>query len=203
MSIYLIITHNLSYQIAAIILLYQFTTIPQAIMSYLWMFVCVGVLYVPMCVCKCVCAWCLSGSLCLIWLMEVVVEAELPWLQLQAALGFSLTYDNAPVTLIQKPCSTFVVDGCSRFFLSLFFPSPSCSMYISVCLSLLSQFPLRLCTLTYKHTQSNRCRLESHADSVPKLTTADGGYCMRVFSTPPPALLNATAAKVFNRICAH
>lgn len=40
----------------------------------------------------------LSEGSCLVWLMEVPVEAALPRLQLQAALGFSLTYDNAPVT---------------------------------------------------------------------------------------------------------
>lgn len=96
--------------------------------------VCVAMLYVGLCVL--VSAWCLSGRLCLIWLMEVVVEAALPWLKLQAALGFSLTYDNAPVTLIRNPRSAFVADGCSRFFFAFFFfgllspDFPPCSIYL-------------------------------------------------------------------------
>lgn len=53
------------------------------------------------------CARCWSGSSCLLWLMEVAAEAALPWLKLRAAQGFSLTYDNAPVTLMRRPRSTF------------------------------------------------------------------------------------------------
>lgn len=55
----------------------------------------------PACSRVCVC-------MCVTWLMIVLVEAEPLWLQPQAAPGFSLTYDNAPVTLTQEPCSTLL-----------------------------------------------------------------------------------------------
>ncbi len=136
--------------------------------------VCWTVLVYCMCACFiCVCSW----SLCLIWLMEVAVEAALSWLKLQAAPGFSLTYDNTPVILIREPRSTFVADGCSRFFLAFFFLNCLTSLLassISFCFSLYF-------SLIREHTPSNLHHLESPADSVPKLTIADGGWCMCVF----------------------
>lgn len=116
-------------------------------------------------VCLWVCALCLSGSLCLIWLMEVVVEAALPWLQLQAALVFSLTYDNAPVTSTRKPSSTFVVDDRFRFFLALsfFFLCPTFPAAPSISFCFLSQFLLHSCELT--HTKYVLLFGESHYHS--------------------------------------
>lgn len=50
----------------------------------------------------------------------------------EAALGFSLTYDNAPVTLTQKPRSTFVLRLAS-------IPAPTVSLF-----SLKAGYPLPL-----------------------------------------------------------
>lgn len=150
----------------------------------------------------CLCAWVFGAWAGVhVWSdwWRLQLRQHSPWLQLQAALDFSLTYDNAPVTLIRKPCSTFAADDCSRFF---FFTSPFFCFFarfppcfIHLLLPLLS-FSLSS-TLMLTHTH--------------KVSSAFGEPCWLLAKidhsrwrlAPSPSLLNRAAARVFNRICAH
>lgn len=110
-------------------------------------FACNCGLNASLCLCVCVC----------VWLMVVLVEAVLLWLQPQAAPGFSLTYDNAPVTLTPEPCSVLLwVDVHTFFFLS-FHVIP---VFFSAAASLLAR-PL--------HTTE-------HCASQGRWLSADGGW---------------------------
>lgn len=132
------------------------------------MFVCVCALWNVYSSSKCVCerAWFLSG--CGLWLMELLVETALGWLQLQAALVSSLTYDNAPATLTPQCCSSSVVDGCSCFFFFFFFFS--LLPYFAPLIRLLLSFSRSVyLAVVYINAQSKCCHLERLAESVPNL----------------------------------
>ena len=198
-------------KIVATILLYHYTQLDvmRSTMNTwgcLYMGLCALVYFIYLCVCEC--AWCLSGSLCRIWLMVLVVETALPWLQLQAALVFSLTYDNAPVTLIRKPRSTFVADGCSRFFffaLFLFFfvgARLPCPLHPSPSVSLLSLRFYSALAYIDTHKKSKFCHLERFADYGPN-PDHSRWRLLHVPPPPPAPPLNAAAATVLNSSCVH
>lgn len=125
----------------------------------------------------------LSEGSCLVWLMEVPTEAELPWLLPQAALGFSLTYDNTPVTRYESLAAHLL--RMAVFALLPDFPLlPSTSAFPS---SLLICSELA-CFIRHRISSDS-------ADSAVELTTADGGQCWI-----PPPLLTTAAVTLFNSV---
>lgn len=152
------------------------------------MFVCVCALWNVYSSSKCVCerAWFLSG--CGLWLMELLVETALGWLQLQAALVSSLTYDNAPATLTPQCCSSSVVDGCSCFFFFFFF---SLLPYFAPLIRLLLSFS-RSVYLAVVYINAQSAAIWRDLLSLCQIWPfADGGCWACIF---PPCWLNGSSS---------